>query len=150
MPMLIEHIDAIVRKKQRGVLSVIFEPDKAPDEPSPRDEDYDPFQRFFFDWENLPVRKQIVDWLDANGYDWQPCGHIANPNMMLPYQGQIYIDVSYDTSLPEYRKLADFLENHDGSARLPNAIFCYLPLEKAMENAHHDEPGFWEKWAENF
>lgn len=69
---------------------------------------------------------------------------------MLPYRGQIYVDVPYDDSLPEYRKLADFLENPDGSARLPNAIFCYLPLEKAMENAHHDEPGFWEKWAENF
>lgn len=47
MPMLIEHIDAIARKKQRGVLYVMFEPEKAPDGPSPGDEDYDPFQRFF-------------------------------------------------------------------------------------------------------
>ena len=28
--------------------------------------------------------------------------------------------------------------------------FFYLPLEHAMRNAHHDEPGFWDKWADNF
>ncbi|MBY0577917.1 MAG: hypothetical protein K2P57_02615 [Burkholderiales bacterium] len=148
MPMLIEHIDAIARKKQRDVLCVAFEPDNPSG--SPEDDDYDPFQWVFIDWENLPVRQQIIDWLDGNGIEWQPCAHIANPNTMLPYRGWIYIDVPYDTSLPEYRKLADFLENPDGSMRLQHAVFCFVPLEKAMENAHHDEPGFWEKWAENF
>jgi hypothetical protein len=25
-----------------------------------------------------------------------------------------------------------------------------VKLSTAMKNAHHDEPGFWERWAENF
>jgi hypothetical protein len=34
--------------------------------------------------------------------------------------------------------------------KFEGAKFCYLPLAVAMENAHHDEPGFWDRWAENF
>jgi hypothetical protein len=29
-------------------------------------------------------------------------------------------------------------------------LFCYLPLDLAMKNKHHDEPGFWDRWADNF
>lgn len=147
MPMLIQHIDAIARQKQRDVLYVMF---KSPNERSLGDDDYDPLDRFFIDWENLPVRQEIIDWLESNAMKWQPCGHFAKTNLMLSYQGQIYIDVPYDKSLMEYRKLEDFLENPDGSMKLPNTVFCYLPLDRAMDNVSHDEPGFWEKWAENF
>jgi len=28
--------------------------------------------------------------------------------------------------------------------------FYVMPLDYAMENAAHDEPGFWERWAEDF
>jgi len=34
--------------------------------------------------------------------------------------------------------------------KIDGVVFCYLPLEMAMKNAHHDEPGFWDRWAENF
>lgn len=37
---------------------------------------------------------------------------------MCSCQGQIYIDVPFDQALPEYRKLAGFLENQDGTMRL--------------------------------
>ena len=33
---------------------------------------------------------------------------------------------------------------------IPEVTFFYCPLDKAMENAAHDEPGFWQRWAENF
>lgn len=62
----------------------------------------------------------------------------------------IYIDVPFDENDPQYQQVQAYMEHADGSMRFPTVKFWYLPLEKAMENAHHDEPGFWEKWAENF
>jgi hypothetical protein len=44
----------------------------------------------------------------------------------------------------------DYLEYPDGTMRFKNVCFYALSLEIAMQNAHHDAPGFWEKWAENF
>ena len=146
MPMIIQHIDAIARQKQRDVLFVQFESDRMPDEP---DVDFK-FSKMLLDWDELPVRQQIIDWLDEHGMKWQPCGDFANTSVMSGYQGQIYIDVPYDTSLQEYKKLEAFLENPDGSMKFPHVLFCYLPLARAMDNVSHDEPGFWEKWAENF
>ena len=135
MPQLLQHIDAIGRQKQRDVLFVVF--GRSPDE-------------LEVNWRRLPVRQQIIVWLNQNGVVWQECGHVASENCMMGYRGQIYIDVAFDTDLPEYQKLAAFLENEDGTPRLAGAIFCYLPLSVAMKNTHHDAPGFWEKWAEDF
>jgi hypothetical protein len=33
---------------------------------------------------------------------------------------------------------------------LPDMLFWALSLNVATTNAHQDEPGFWERWAENF
>ena len=150
MPMLIEYIDAIARKKKRDVLSVAFDPEETPDSHKHGDTDYDQLRWLEQDWENHSIRKQIILWLDENGISWQHCGDVANPNCMPPYMGQIYIDVPYDKNLPEYQKLETYLENPDGSMRLPGVNFYCCPLEMAMKNAEHDEPGFWERWAENF
>lgn len=136
MPMQIPYIDVIARQKKRDVLFVQFHP---------WDND---LGRRHENWET--ARHQITNWLTTNGYAWQPCGHIANPNLMLPYLGQFYIDLPYDTTLPEYQKLAAYLENPDGTMRIPGAHFCYLTYEAAMQNSHHDEPGYWEQWAEDF
>lgn len=135
MPMRIKHIDAIARQKQRAVLFVVFKPDN---------------ECFWPDWENLPVRRQIIAWLESKGIGWQPCAHFANVDYMGGYEGTIYIDIPFDTTLPEYKELEAFLEYPDGSMRFPEAVFAYLPLEEAMKNVEHDEPGFWERWAENF
>ena len=148
MPMLIEHIDAIARKKQRDVLYVRF--DATVDANTAENGDEALLARNRPDWEHLPVRRQIIDWLEGAGLAWGPCGGIAGTNGWSSYRGHIYIDGAYDTALPDYARLAAFLENPDGSTRLANAQFCYLPLARAMENVHHDEPGFWEKWAEDF
>jgi hypothetical protein len=69
---------------------------------------------------------------------------------MCGYHGQIYLDVPFDDNDPLYVLVRDYLENPNGTRRFETVGFWYLPLEKAMENAHHDEPGFWEKWAEDF
>ena len=137
--MLIHHIDAIARQKQRDVLCLVFKGLNEDDEDS-----------ILLDWENLPVRQQIIAWLNSKGISWQPCGNVANVNYMCGYTGTIYIDLPFDRALPAYQELEAYLENSDGSMRFPGVVFAYLPLENAMKNAEHDEPGFWERWAENF
>ena len=148
MPLLIDHIDAIARKKQRDVLFVEFfnvnEGDATADDDDPFD------RRFNVDWEAHPGRAEVIAWLDEHHIGWQQCGKVACLHMMIPYLGDLYIDLPYEQSLAEYRALEAFLENLDGTMRLPGVRFCYQPLARAMKNAHHDEPGFWEKWAEGF
>jgi hypothetical protein len=34
--------------------------------------------------------------------------------------------------------------------RFDKAKFYVVTLDAAMKNAHDDEPGFWDKWAEDF
>jgi len=46
--------------------------------------------------------------------------------------------------------LNEHLENPDGSSKVKGVTLWALTLELALKNKHHDEPGFWEKWAENF
>lgn len=134
MPLLIDYIDKIAREKQRDVLFVLLGP---PGLDGP-------------DWEHMPIRRQLIEWLESEGIGWKPCGYVANENLICSYHGQIYIDVPFDRNNPGYRKVESWLENPDGTMRHPDATFCYLPLETAMKNAHHDEPGYWERWAESF
>lgn len=145
MPMLIEHIDAIARQKQSGVLYVEFHP-LARDEQEEKERSCEDAHA----WKTLPVRQQIIDWLNAKGISWKPCGHFAQVFLAMGYKGQIYIDVHYDPSLPAYRELEAFLENPDGTIRYPEVVFGYCPLETAMKNVAHDEPGFWDKWTDDF
>lgn len=135
MPQLLRHIDAIARQDGRDVLFVTFCSDDTISFP---------------DWETLPIRKQIIEWLDTQKFSWEPCGEWASENSMISYRGTIYIKIPYDEKNPDYQKLRDYLENPDGSMRFDSARFCYTTLSAAMKNAHHDEPGFWKKWAENF
>ncbi len=103
-----------------------------------------------FDWRKLSIRQQIIDWLEVRNIGWKPCGPIASVNVMESYQGQIYVDLPFDESLPAFQALDAFFEFPDGTHRYPDATFYYCPLEVAMENAAHDEPGFWHRWAETF
>lgn len=152
MPMLIEHIDAIARQKQRGVLYLEFHSPVSESEDGEEEQSMFKDKRKMLDveWETLPIRQKIIDWLDEQGINWKSCGHIANTCLMMRYCGQIYIDLPYDTSLPDYQELEKFFEFPDGKMRFPEVTFCYLALEIAMVNAAHDEPGFWERWAEGF
>ena len=142
MPMLIEHIDAITRKKQRDVLYLTFHPRKMANAGLGDNVSHN--------WGQDSNRKKICKWLTEHNIGWQPCEHVAVENLICSYQGQIYLDVPYDDSDPLYMLVRDYLENSDGTMRFDTVSFWYVPLEKAMENAHHDEPGFWENWAKNF
>ena len=134
MPLLLEHIDAIARKKGRDVLLVVF--DSTSDD--------------IFDYKTLPARKDLIAWLKANNIEFRECADIAREDGFDSYRGQLYLDVCYDENDPLYIKLRDHLENPDGSSRIPDVMFCCLPLQIAMQNKHHDESGFWDKWIENF
>ncbi|MGI2323261.1 MULTISPECIES: hypothetical protein [Methylococcus] len=142
MPQLIQHIDAIAREKKRGVLYLTFHPDSAHGFRLESERNYE--------YRHDAVRQRVLAWLEEHGYTWQPCGDFANENSLRAYRGQIYIDIPLDESDQRYCFLRDFLENPDGSMRQPQVEFWYLSLESAMKNAHHDEPGFWERWAETF
>ena len=91
-----------------------------------------------------------MNWLDDHNIKYEKCGFVANENRIVPYFGQLYIDLPYDKNNEDYMTLERYLENEDGTSRIEHVSFYYLPLEKAIENKHHDEPGFWEKWAERF
>ena len=38
----------------------------------------------------------------------------------------------------------------DETMRHPGVRFFVMPLDHAMQNAEHDEPGYWKRWAESF
>ncbi|MBA9857229.1 MAG: hypothetical protein GXP07_24150 [Betaproteobacteria bacterium] len=69
---------------------------------------------------------------------------------MRSYAGEVYLDVPFDRRNALYRKVQAFLEHPDGTMKFSDVGFYIVPLELAMKNAHHDEPGFWERWAEDF
>lgn len=135
MPQLIEHIDAIARQKKHDVIFLEFITAERPRFP-PHGE--------------IESRKRILEWFDAEAISWRMCGHIANENVMRSYAGQVYIDVPYDLNNPTYQDVRAFLEYPDGTMRFDDVKFWILSLDHAMKNAHHDEPAFWERWAENF
>ncbi len=144
MPVLIEHIDAIARKKQRDVLFVRF------NDPETQISATATVSASRVHWRELPIRQTLIDWLDSNQIEWDLCGPIASVNGMPGYRGQIYIDVPFDPNLPECQSVLGFLEYPDGTFRFPEVELCCLRLETAMLNAAHDVPGFWERAAEGF
>ncbi|WP_175866087.1 hypothetical protein [Burkholderia contaminans] len=141
MPAIIEHIDTIARQKKRDVLFIEFYRIDGQN------------QRRLIggsEWRGLVTRQNIVCWLDKRGISWTPCGHIANSTLYMSYRGQIYIDIPFDRTLAAYCELESHLEDPDGTPRLPGAMFCCLNYEVAMQNAGHDEPGYWDRWAARF
>jgi hypothetical protein len=134
MPMVVEHIDKIARDLQRDVLYIEF--------------DRNVFESY--DYDEYTERNNLMDWLDEHDIGYRCCGAIARENGWESYRGQLYIDLPFDETDEKYRLLDGHLCNEDNTPRINGVIFYYLPLEIAMQNAHHDEPGFWETWADNF
>lgn len=140
MPRLIEHIDAIARKKQRDVLYISFNSVAEPKGPGGILHEFDEDAK---SWKCFVHRQALIDWLDQNGFEWQMCGPVCRPHVVEPYAGDIYIDVPFDTKDKKFLQLQEHLENPDGAMRQEGIDFCYLPLDHAMQNAHHDHPDFW-------
>lgn len=135
---LFEYIDAIARKKQRTVLYITFHPPTVFEDLG------------VYNFERDPNRERVIAWLEEHNIKWQECGPVACENFDSCYLGEIYIDVPFDENDPVYQMVRDYLENADGTMRDERVCFYYLPLDHAMKNAHHDEPGFWEKLAEKW
>ncbi|MFM0185564.1 hypothetical protein PQR25_07220 [Paraburkholderia nemoris] len=135
MPQLLEHIDAIARKLKRDVLYLEFLKAKRPHR---------------VDYQRLESHSRIVQWLESEGIDWCECGPLASETVMRSYAGEIFINVPFNETDDQYRKVQAFLEYPDGTMRFDDVRFYVVTLQLAMENAHHDEPGFWDHWADNF
>jgi len=58
--------------------------------------------------------------------------------------------VPIDESNEQYQLLCEHMDNPDGSFKIPGVESWIFPLKEALKNKHHDAPGFWDKWAENF
>ncbi|QDG69647.1 hypothetical protein [Janthinobacterium tructae] len=136
MPQLIDHIDAIARKRQRAVLYLEFHP-----------KSYEESRLYRHD--DDAVRTSMLDWFDAQAIAWQPCGPYAELSGFSSWRGQICFELPYDEMLPAYCQLRDYLEHADGSMRHAGVRFYLLTLDLAMQNAAHDEPGFWDRWAQD-
>ncbi len=132
--MIIEHIDKIARDLQRDVLYIAFDHEHFPS----------------YDYENYLVRNGLLQWLDDHEISYRKCGEIASENGWESYRGQLYIDLPFDENNEKYLLLDDHLCNEDNTPKIKGVVFYYLTLEIAMKNAHHDEPGFWDNWADNF
>lgn len=138
MPQLIKDIDAIARNKQRDALFIRFAPVNIVE------------AMLEYNHRKDKRRKKVLAWLNKNRIAWQECVPMTSDNCSCSYIGDVYLDVPYDESDPQYQLVMNYLENPDGSLRDENVHFCYVSLENAMKNAHHDEPGFWERWAPHF
>lgn len=137
MPQLVEHIDAIARREGRDVLYLTFHEDQTGASVAEH-------------WKDNLSRQAVIDWLMRNGYTWRACGEMASENTIRGYRGSIYIATPFNWEEPAYLALERYLEHEDGTPRLPKMRFWVLTLNLAMKNAHHDEPGFWDRWAEGF
>lgn len=91
-----------------------------------------------------------LQWLAASNIPFQPCGGVASENAIMSYPGLYYIDVPMNENHPTYRQLLAYFENEDGTPKDPLCVLYAYTLENAMKNAHHDEPGFWDKKIEDF
>jgi hypothetical protein len=80
MPMLIEHIDAIARKKQRDVLYLTFHPKGSTG--------IDWWDNDSYNWQQDPMRETVCNWLTEHHIAWQPCGYFANENSMCALIGK--------------------------------------------------------------
>lgn len=134
--MLIDYIDKIARDKQRDVLYVDFYEVMM---------GYPADYQLIKNYETCEARQRLIQWCEDHGITAYPCGPVARGKEdYRSYRGQLYIDVPFDKTDSDYQKVENLLENEDGSRKIPGVRFCYFPLVVAMENAHHDELGYWD------
>lgn len=128
MPQLIEHIDAMARKKNRDVLFICFDAE----------------QLGSFRYKDWSVRQQLLEWLDQHHITYFPCMGIAQENSWQSYLGQLYIDVPYNLDDPTYQMLQAHLEDDQGHMKIEGVLFHYLPLEIAKLNQQDDVEDYWD------
>lgn len=137
MPMIIKFIDDIARKKQQDVVFLQFDPPINTTRGSNVIfNDIDSLLGFV-NWREHPSRICIVEWLYENKIPWKPCAGFSNSGLITGYQGHIYLDVPYDSTLPEskqhplLKKCMSFLEDDSGKVKWDGVKFYGLTLETA-------------------
>ena len=134
MPQAIKHIDKIAREKNRDVIYIAFSKEIFPD----------------YNYKEYKERNDLLQWLQENNIAFELCGPMASENGWESYRGQLYLDVVIDDKEAQYQLICEHLDNPDGSFKIDGVESWIFPLEEGLKNKHHDEPGFWEKWAEDF
>ena len=134
MSQIIEHIDKIARDKNRDVIYISFDRDILSS----------------YEYEEYKERKDLLIWLNKHEIAYEECGPIASENGWESYRGQLFLDVEIDDTNEKYQLICEHMDNPDGSFKISGVESWIFPLETALKNKHHDEPGFWDKWAENF
>ena len=139
----IDHIDAIARRNGGDALFLDFAV-------SPHSNSNRPSRRSKSSYNKGSPREEIIEWLIMNGIGWQPCGDFACVDRYVEYRDQIYIDVICDPQNAIYQRVIEYLETPSGVSRFEGVSCKICTLELALSNISHDQPGFWEKWADNF
>ena len=134
MPQMLEHIDKIARDKKEDVIFINFNKEIFPS----------------YDWEKYDKRQELIQWLDNNKISYFECGPMASENGWESYRGQLCIDLKIDENNAKYKLLCEHLDGPNGTFKITGVESWIFPLKIAMKNSHHDEPGFWDNWAENF
>ncbi len=134
MPQALKYIDKIAREKNRDVIFINFNRDIFPS----------------YEYEDYKARNELLQWLDANDISYQECGPMADECGWESYRGQLYIDLPIDEDNEKYRLICEHLDGPNDTFKIKGVESWIFPLEEALKNKHHDEPGFWDEWAENF
>lgn len=115
MPQLLQHIDAIAREKNRDVLFVHFENYKQ----HAQDPD--------------AIRQNFMGWLEQHNIGFKACFGIEQNETLETYSGDLYIDVPFDISNPDFQVLSEYLEDEQGNMKIDGILFFTLSLELALE-----------------
>jgi len=134
MPQILKHIDKIAREKNRDVIFIDFNRKIFPS----------------YKYSEYDERNKLLEWLKNNNIPYSKCGPIASEEGWESYRGQLYLDVPIDDKNDKYQLICDHMDDQDGLFKIPGVESWIFPLEVALKNKHHDEPGFWDRWAENF
>lgn len=111
-----QHIDAIAREKNRDVLFVHFE-------------NYVHAEAQAID----SVRQQVLAWLEANEIPFSPCMGLEEEQLLTSYNGDIYIDIPFDSRDHHFNLLSDYLEDEQGNMKIDGVLFFVLSLELALQ-----------------
>ena len=99
-----------------------------------------------------PVAKNAVRIQYAKEHKYQLPEEWLYPDLKEQKASAMQVKVStkteqvfiYDENDPVYQRLSRHLEDEQGKPKIKGVLFFYCPLDMAMQNKHHDEPGFWE------
>jgi hypothetical protein len=136
MPRFVKTIDQIARETQRDVLWIRFldfhHRDGRVDGPPDKSE-----------WDT-PVRRRVLEVLEANGIAWMPClPWLDDGWLAYSYEGDVYVNVPRADDNLDFQKLSALLEkDQQGTPAVDGAWLCAFALDGAMRYAYRDEPSW--------